>query len=344
MKRLLLFGFLFVHLCLHSQQFSVKDFIGFTEYNTSKFDAFILKKDYKRDYNSIRESPSITSYYKVVSPKDEFVHRQIHIEQIENKTSIYYTTSSKKEAASLKQQFNALKFNSYLVDSSNMFLEKDNITISTFMEQADSVELFGIYISKTELPKVRDILFAEDLLQLISHEFIGYVYGKENVVKDEFYFTASETNNCSILFPNSDKEVIFIWQDEQKYREPGFLIFGANIKTNISSNYTNTVVQNIWRSRQGLYCGMSLQELEILNNKGISFYGWKSDRPGMLTNANSGEIDFTRTAVILSCLNCGEVNDKNYILHSADAIRESLRIYVSSIVVLPDRQKSYTRD
>lgn len=343
MKRLLLFVFLFVHLCLYGQQFSVKDFIGFTDFNTAKFDAFILKKDYKRDYNSVRESQTVTSYYKI-SSKGEANYRQIHIEQLENKTGIYYSTSSKEEAARLKRQLDALKFNSYVIDSNTLLLEKDNVTISTFREQADSVELFGLYISRTELPKIKDIIFAEDLLQLNSHEFIGYVYGKENVVKDEFYFTAHETNKCSILFPNSDKEVIFIWQDEYTYRNPGFLIFGGNVKTNISSDYTNLLVQNSWRSRQGLFCGMSLQELETINSKGISFYGWKSDRPGMLTNTNSGEIDFSRAAVILSCLNCGDVNDKNYIVHSADALRESLRIYVSSIIILPDRQRSYTKD
>ncbi|MFN2439233.1 MAG: hypothetical protein ABR503_08530, partial [Chitinophagaceae bacterium] len=81
------------------------------------------------------------------------------------------------------------------------------------------------------------------------------VFGAANVKKDVFYYSATETNKCSIVFPNTNREVVFIWNDESNYRNTAFLVIGGNSKTNISANFNQQIEQNAWHSKQGVYSG-----------------------------------------------------------------------------------------
>ena len=340
MKRVLLPLCLLINLGCWSQQFSAKDLIDFTGFQLSKFDGYILKKDYKRDYNSSKESKTITSYFKPFTKKDS-TYRQIHIETQGSKTGIYYYTTSKPETDLITRQINKLGFRRY-PDKELEFFEKEDITIKSLQEKWDTSILYGFYFVKTELPKGKDLSYAEDLLIFESHEFIKYVFGSDNVIKDEFYFSESEKSTCSVLFPNTNREIIFLWKDEVKYRDPAFLLCGNNFKTNSSANFNKLLIQNVWRSKQGIYCGMPLHELHDLNQNKISFYNWNSDRAGMLTKENTGVINFDSISVILGCLNCNGTDGTNYTVNSNDAFINSKKIYVSSIIIIPNKDQAGT--
>jgi hypothetical protein len=198
-------------------------------------------------------------------------------------------------------------------------------------------------LERKELPKAKDIFFAEDLQSVSSHEYLCFLFGEANVAKDVFYYSATETNKCSILFPNTNSEVVFIWGDETNYRNPAFLMIGGNSKTNSSSNFNKAVEQNAWRSKQGVYPGMSLAELQNLNGKEVRFYSWDLEQGGMLVPKNTGQLDFDRLNIVLSCLNCNESGFQQVnTIASNKAVLENKKIYVSTMIILPEENKPTT--
>jgi hypothetical protein len=141
-----------------------------------------------------------------------------------------------------------------------------------------------------------------------------------------------------VLFPNTSQQVIFIWKDEKNRRDLAFLLIGGQLRTQSSQSYHKQVEQNIWQTRHGLYAGMSLRELQKVNGGNLTVYGWQTDQPGVLTEKNEGAIDVKRTSVVLDCFDCNEDGyySKSSILNSEDLMLEGRRVYVSTIIVLPN--------
>jgi hypothetical protein len=270
--------------------------------------------------------------------------RTISIQEENDRTIICYQTSVEAEFNKLKEQIGKEGFKSYVSTTSGIqVLQKDNFLINTSIEIKDSTTFFTCLLERRELPKVKDIVYAEDLLSVSSHEYLSLLFGKANVKKDVFYYSSTETNRCSILFPNTNREVVFIWNDETNYRKTAFLIIGGNSITNSSSNFNQQIEQNAWRSKQGVYSGMSLAELQILNGKEVRFYSWHLDQAGMLAPKNTGQIDFARIDIVLNCLNCNESRFQQVnVVNSENAILENRKIYVSTMIILPEENKPAT--
>jgi hypothetical protein len=325
------------------QNFQLNDLKDLATFDVQKFDAHISKKEYKRDYNSPTESRTVYNYFQSKKSRGNLA-RAISIQEELDKTIICYQTSSQAEFQKLKEQINKDGFKSYAGKTSHeAILQKDNLIINLSIEVKDSINFFTCLLERKELPKAKDILYAEDLINLTSHEFLCFLFGEANVEKDLFYYSPTETNKCSILFPNTNREVLFIWHDEINYRKPAFLMVGGNLKTSSSSNFNKPVEQNAWLSKQGVYPGMSLAELQILNGKEVRFYSWHLDQAGMLAPKNTGQINFDLLNIVLSCLNCNEFGFQQVnIIESQKAILENRKIYVSTMIILPREKKSAT--
>lgn len=52
-------------------------------------------------------------------------------------------------------------------------------------------------------------------MQFNSHEELVKIFGNENVQKREFDVREGQTAHCSILFPESERQVTFLWYDDQ---------------------------------------------------------------------------------------------------------------------------------
>jgi hypothetical protein len=197
--------------------------------------------------------------------------------------------------------------------------------------------VYRFVIERRPLPKAKDIHFAEDFLPLTSHEYLAAVFGEGAVKRDLFYFSEHEITPCSVLFPNTSQQVIFIWKDEENRRNLAFLLIGGQLRTQSSLSDHKQVEQNVWQTSQGLYAGMGLRELQKLNGGNFTVYGWHTDQPGVLTEKNEGAIDVKKTGVVLDCLDCNEggYGSNNRVLNSEDLMREGRRVYVSTIIVLP---------
>lgn len=331
----------------YSQQFDIKELVDFTGYSINKFDNHITKKkEFRRDYYAPQESAVINNYIQKQKKDDQSV-RTIAIESKADITAIHYQTSLLQERDALLQQLKATGFKCYIDDSigrgDDKVLQYGNLRAYTSVEVRDSVQLYTLIIERKELPKAKDLVFAEDLLPINSHEYLCYIFGERAVKKDVFYYSETETNTCSVLFPNTNRQLIFIWNDEKNYSNTAFILVGGQLRPTGAPQSTISIEHNLWRSRQGVYSGMTLRELQTLNEEPINFYDWGQEQEGMLAPKNQGKLDFTRIGLVMNCLNCHEGSYQQAgVVSSESQIQQDKKVYVSTIIILPEKDKQAT--
>jgi hypothetical protein len=348
MKPFYAFLLLFTYSALaYGQQFHLKDLVDFTGYTVNKFDNHITKKkEFHRDYYAPQESTVINNYIQKQKKDDQSV-RTIAIESKAGITAVHYQTSLLQERDALLQQLKATGFKCYTDDSlgkgDGKVLQHGNLRVYTSVEARDSISLYTFIIERKELPKAKDLVFAEDLLPINSHEYLCSIFGEGAVKKDVFYYSETETNTCSVLFPNTNRQLIFVWNDEKNYSNTAFILVGGQLRSTSATQSTMSIEHNLWRSRQGVYSGMTLRELQALNEEPINFYSWGQEQEGMLAPKNHGKLDFTRIGLVMNCLNC---NDGSYqqaeVVSSESQIQQDKKVYVSTIIILPEKDKQAT--
>ncbi|HVE60363.1 MAG TPA: hypothetical protein VNA26_00995, partial [Chitinophagaceae bacterium] len=157
------------------------------------------------------------------------------------------------------------------------------------------------------------------------------------VKKDLFYFSETEVNKCSVIFPNSSMQVIVVWKDEINLQTISFIIIGGQLKDGPENMTYKDTKYNEWRSASGVFAGMSLRQLTELNGNAINFYGWETDQSGLVSKENTGKINFNKIGIQLNCLDCSE--DKFYtnngLISSSRILKENSRVFVSTIIILP---------
>jgi hypothetical protein len=84
--------------------------------------------------------------------------------------------------------------------------------------------------------------------------------------------------------------------------------------------------------------------LQLLNESPINFYNWQMEQAGMLAPKNQGKLDFNKIGLVLNCLNCSESGNVRQasIINSESQLALDKKIYVSTIVILPEKEKPAT--
>lgn len=319
----------------YSQNVSLNDLVSYTAYTPFRFENTIAKRGYRTDGYNSTDGRSYTWRNK---KKEEGTEKSIFKYDEADRTTIGFQTTSADEAATLSRQLQEEGYH-FAAGAKTELYQKGNITIRPVKKADGDKTLYSFSIERKALPKAKDILHAEDFLQLPSHEYLASVFGAANVKQDLFYFSEKEVSRCSVLYPNTRMQVIFIWKDEENLRDPAFLLIGGQLQAGSSLTYNKQIEQNVWQSRQGIYSGMSLRELQRLNGASINMWSWQSEQPGVVAEKNEGAIDFKNLHLVLNCLDCNEdrAYTNNKLLNSDDVLREGRRVYVATIIVMPKK-------
>ena len=256
----------------------------------------------------------------------------------EDALQLLYRTTSLKEHESWKKELmqTATPFTSN--QHSGLFYNaKEELTLKYSEEKHDTVASYILTATKKPLPKIKDLIFAEDLLQFGAHVYLEAMFGKHNVKEETFYFSENMQKKCTIIYPNTSRQAIFLWNDEENLKDLAFIIIGE-YETKSSENVQSPLTLAQWRSRQGISCGMSLQELEMANQREVNFYRWRTAMSGTL-NSNKGSLDFSRIEIVLDCLNCNFVSAKGegMLISSTEASEQKQKWYVRSFAVIPGK-------
>lgn len=312
-----------------------------------KFDSYVSKKGFNylgstylndtiaRDYNfkgigKIKATNAVQRAVTVFNTKEDFCFT-------------YRTTSAdeylkiladiRKEGFFCNQE-NATGLVSKLYQS-------NDVTVCISEKQADTLKEYNFLIRKQILPKLKEINFAEDLFVFNSHEYLKYYFGEDNVKKDIYYLSEKKIGKCSIIFPNTNRQVVFLWADEVNNTQLSKIYIGGQLMAESSINYDQTVAENIWQLKSGIRPGMSLYQLRKLNDAAFEFNGGNSANTGMIAaTANSGKLDFKKESVVLGCMNCNDAAFyKKTTLNSDDAIQDERILFVHTIILDPAKTK-----
>ena len=344
MKGALLFLISFLIVCnLHSQQYTANDFLYASSLTSKKLESYLNKKKFLPAGNRFQNDIVINIYNlkpaKSKKKKDTLIiTRSIETFHTKNNSSFTYITSLKKEyTESLKELNDDGFFCGNENDTTAILFQKKNITVlANMMIEKDGDTLYSLAINQQVLPLPEDIQFAEDLLKFYSHEYLVSFFGQKNVIKDVYYFSEKDVAKCTVLFPKTSRQAVFIWEDNVNLCKPAYLIIGGNMNAGTITNYDGIISENVWNSKDGIYSGMSLNSLMKLNGSSFKFYGKNSDSPYMIVPEKTGAINFKTNRVVLGCLNpTGSRLLNNATIGADEILSDNLGLYVYMMMILP---------
>jgi hypothetical protein len=182
-----------------------------------------------------------------------------------------------------------------------------------------------------------EVKFLEDFNSFEDSEMVAEYFGEENILNDTWSIAeGTETYLVTIVNPECKNQIIIYWEKASKdYKDFAFVearysewdIMGEEL-TKEGSTYP---------SKSGVKVGMTLAELEKLNAKPLTFFGFGWDYGGMVTSVSD---KFQGLAISLYCPT-EEDSDEWYNaymnvagdreLSSDDAAAKAIPIFVGSI-------------
>jgi len=329
---------------VYGQKLSVNDFLYASTLPQKKLDGFLTRNKFLSSGSKLQNDAVVYFYSlkpeKIKKKKKDTLNIQRTVEtfQTKNNSSLTYTTSVEKEfTENLKELKEAGFFCGNEKDTTGVLFQRKNTTVlANTIRKKDDDTLYSLVINQQVLPLPDSIQFAEDLLQFYSHEYLVGVFGKANVVRDIYYFSEKEVAKCSVLFPKTSRQAVFIWEDNINLRKPAYLIIGGNMNAGTISNYDGIISENVWNSKDGIYSGMSLNSLMKLNGSSFKFYGKNSDSPYLIVPEKTGTINFKTNRVVLGCLNpTGSRLLNNAMIGADEILSDNLGLYVYMMMILP---------
>ncbi len=268
------------------------------------------------------------------------VQRVLLLKEWKSDFTLTYRTGSAAEMMQIVEELRLQGFYSHQEADplrEPVLLQHRDMTAATWQEPGDSLLWYGISFQVADFPDPREIRYADDLLAFTSHEYLAYYFGEQAVKKDIYQFSPDLRTHCSVLFPNTARQVVFIWKDGANYRTVDQLLFGSQPKL-LNTPYTaGFVAENNWMSRSGLHAGMTLYQLRLLNGSDLRFFGGRSAKSGLVLPEKTGKLDFGREQLILGCVNCTDPHFAQAdILQADDALSEGRILFVLSMVLTPE--------
>lgn len=102
------------------------------------------------------------------------------------------------------------------------------------------------------------------------------LYGKKNTKKKSIGVGEGEEKPGLVIFPNTSDEIEVVW-NKKKDPNPAFIRIGQE----------NTA----WKTASGISIGTTLNQLEEINGRPFTFYGFEWDYAGLVTDWNGGELE-----------------------------------------------------
>lgn len=342
MKKLLLILLMqLIFACTaNSQSFTVDDLLDLTNVSSKFIDNKLKKDGFFATRFWMDDDLQKTSFYEKIKTKkrDSLTGRSVELYKKDGAKYYEFHTPSYAEYLDGHRRLVRAGFfhdeKKEMTQESPKLYQRKNITVEATTGMMDDNLQYSFRLELKDYPNPASIRHAEDLLKFTSHEYLAGFFGEKNVKKDFYYFSDKELKSCTVLFGNSSKQAVFVWDDEENLRDLSYILVSNVIPTVSSKKFNEVLGLNEWELENGIFSGMSIKELLKLNQKDFEIYGSQSEKAFMIKQENNGKIDFKKTAVMLSCNNC---NDDRLFNKSAvralDIAEENLPMYVYHIII-----------
>jgi hypothetical protein len=325
-----------------NEAFTVDDLLTLSSLSPKDIGHFMSKKGYLSHTSSVDDSLLVISFSEENKgqKKDSLTKRSVELfKKNDTKYFVLNTSSINEYLAGEKRLIEA----GFLYDRKRgpgtdtpMLFQKRNIAIEAFTSTKDGNRMYTFLLKKKEFPGPNSIRYAEDLLSFNSHEYLVSYFGEHNVKKDLYFFSERELKKCSVLFSNSSRQAVFVWEDGDNLCNLSYILISNIIPTVSAKEFNGFISNNAWTLKNGVYCGMSIKELLQLNEEDFKFYGNQSEFAFIVNPKNNGKLDFKNFAVTLSCNNCNSdrLFDASEV-KALDVAEENLPMYVYTIIIFP---------
>ena len=217
---------------------------------------------------------------------------------------------------------------------SSMLFQKGNISILATSGMQDSIMQYTFKLKVKTIPSA--VMYAEDLLQFDSHEFLSSFFGAQNVKKDMYYFSEKELKKCSVLFSGTPRQAVFVWGDEDNLNKLSYILISNVLHTKGAEKNNPLSGNNEWKFQNGIHAGMAIRDLLKINEMDFDIYGNQSELAFMAKPTENGKIDFSKTAVMFTCSDC--FDDKIFrqkIVSALDVAKANLPMRINDVIIYP---------
>ena len=345
MERLLLILLLLCSsVCMAQRQpVTIDDLLTLSSLSPKNFDKYLSKRGFFPSAKTIRDNnPAFTFVEKndTQATDSAFLNRSVEMYTKDNTNYFALHTFSKEEFVEGRYRLKKAGFfydnNKNSPGPASLCFKKGSITVLADSMVKDQGVVYSFLLQKIQFPDPGPVQFADDLLKFDSHEHLVYFFGENNVKEDIYQFSENETKKCSVLFPNSSRQAVFIWDDDSNLHKISFIIIGGVIPTTSAIQYNGSIGQNAWMLKSGMYSGMRLKDLVKLNGDDFKFYGRESEFSFMVEPENTRYLDFKRIGVVLDCFDCtASILLSHEEVSAKEATDLDLAIYVSCIMIRP---------
>ncbi len=336
-----LFLIIILHTCVavrvNSQSFTIDDLVTLSTLSQKNIDHFMRKNGFILSVN--QRGDKIQYLQKIKGKKKDIIPECVEIYTIDNSEYFSFRTFSMNEYQ--EGQRRIIKKGFFYDDKlditrePSVLYQKRNISIQAMSGMKDSIPQYTFVLEEKRVPAT--IGYAEELLQFNSHEFLTSFFGEQNVKKDLYYFSEKELKKCSVLFSGTSKQAVFVWGDENNFKDLTYILVSNVIPTAGAKEHNNEVIgNNEWQFQNGVHPGMTVKELLQLNEMDFEIYGNTSDLSFMVKPGERGKINFKKTAIMLSCDNCNSNKMFNQqLVNALDVAKKNLPMYVYDVIIYP---------
>ncbi|MDE3214652.1 MAG: hypothetical protein KGM98_15590 [Bacteroidota bacterium] len=341
---LLLIAFCFTTpLSLYSQKFSLGDLFGLTSMNTGDVEHFMDRQGFEESCQN-QDNGTIEVSFETKKNRHNiqaYPEKMVEI-RIDSGTKTYslFTRNAHDFIQAKKKLIKAGYFHGSQDEAESaggsMLFQRDNMSLLAIRPWEDSAGYYLLQLNIWKIPA--SVTFAEDLLQFDSYQYLASFFGSRNIKSDLYYFSKNELKKCSVLYNGTKRQAVFIWGDEENLNHLSYIIFSNGIPTLGAESNAALSGTSGWHFRSGIYTGMSLRELLKLNQADFEIYGNQSEFSFMVKPNPLGKIDFSTTALMLSCDQCaGNPLFNQPALSALSLVKSSIPLKVHDIILYPKK-------
>lgn len=330
----------FIIGALYAQSFSVDDLMTLSTLSPKKFDKYMSEKGYVSAGKRLQDDAMAFTFLekRKAQPGDSvFENRNVGLYKKDDEYCFAFNTSSLKEyEEGLHRLMSSGLFYGENKDTSQspFFFQRKNLRIYVSTAIEDGIPVYSFVLKRKQLPTL--VNFAEDLLGFDSHEYLISYFGEENVQRDVYYFSEKKVKKCSVLFGNSNRQVVFVWEDENNLCDLSYILISGIIPTENSVPFNDNISRNKWPFKCGIYSGMNIRDLLSLNGNDFTFYGYDSEFALMVDPSNTGNIDFKTVGIMLSSLDgANPALLKRAKVSAEQAVENRIALHVFYIMLKP---------
>lgn len=327
----------------HGQSFNFDDLVALSTLSPKKFDNYMHEKGYVSGGRRMQDDAMAFTFFekKKLTPEDTIIeNRSVGLYKKDDQYCFAFNTTCRRDYEDGLVRLKTANFaQGELEDTSAtapLFFQKGNMTVhvSSGPGEEDTSLTYTFLLKKKPLPP--GVQFAEDLLAFDSHELLASYFGVANVKKDVYYFSEKKIKKCSVLFGNSNRQVVFVWEDERNLRGLSYILIAGILPTETGVPFNDNISRNKWAFKSGIYSGMSIRDLLRLNGQDFKFYGLDSEFSMMVEPENTGNIDFKKTGIMLTSLDgAGPPLLKRAKVSAEDVVENRVALHVFYIMLTP---------